>query len=431
MEQYKLNYNFILILLGFLIEASVFTFIRNEYHYYRLPIIGFIGAMMTGLGVYLESKRNFSIYELKSSNKINSLGYIALILAATFVSYYILQICFANPLDPRKSDVIPTIQTMVVRVLNFQNPNKLIQYDGYSFEPAYLTMHYLPFCIAEKIKLDYRFFAYFIFVVSLVPLVKWIHERSLINIEIIIKAILPFLFLFYLCRFNDPIIMHAVELMDVAFVILLAYSIFSKSWFLQGIAVVCCLLSRYGIVVWLPFFAFFLYNIESKERVLKSLLVVVSGVCILYVFPFMIKDPFLFFKGLNSYNVVGVTLWDSIPDWYGVKKPYTLTQGFGFAIFFDDYLNCNTESKINIIKAVQIGLCLIFLFLCSFSIKKEIIKNKKLFILFTLKIFMTIFYAFLFAPFSYLYLVPFFVTIVAIFQVGMFKIDPSIKDNNN
>ncbi len=420
MDVKKININFILILLGFIIEASVFTFFRNEYHYYRLPIFWFIGALVTGLGIYLEStKEKGSDDPLKV--KSLSIGYITIILAATFISYYLIYICFQNPIDPLKSDVVPTIQKMVQRVLNFENPNKLIDFGGWSFEPAYLTMQYLPFCLAEKLKMDYRFFAYLVFLISFVPFVAWIRHYSESYYEIIFKCLLPFYFLYSLMQFNPAIFMHSIELIDVAYILLLAFSIFSSSWLLIGTAVSCCLLSRYGIVLWLPFFAFYLYKIESKQMFYKTGLFVIGALCCLYVFPFMIKDPLIFFKGLRSYNVVGISEWETIPAWYEVKKPYTLTQGFGFAIHFRDFLDYPTAEKIKIIKTVQISICLIFIAVSSYLINSPKIKDKRMFGLFSLKIYLTLFYAFLFVTFSYLYLVPLFVSIAAIYRIGFFK----------
>ncbi len=420
LKRNNINLNFILIILGFIFEASVFTFYRNEYHYYRLPIIGIVGGLITSLGIYLESRETVSEpYQLEA--QFNQYNLIVTLICSLLISYFFLNVCFKHPINPYNSDVIPTIQTMVKRVLNFEDPNKLIFFDGYSFEPAYLTMQYLPFCIAEKLNIDYRFFAYIIFTISIIFISKLLQNNVVYSLESIFKITTPFIFLYQMIIHFEGIIMHSIELMDAAFVVFLAYSIFSKSIFTRAVAIILCLLSRYGIVMWFPISAFYLYKFEGLNEMKRVSFFVILGVLLLYVFPFMMRNPMVFFNGINSYNNVALNIWENVPDWYSVKRPYTLTQGFGFAIFFNDFLNMPTLQKINLIKTVQIISCFVFIILTIKMMISSNIINKKMFLLYSLKMYLVIFYSFLYVPFSYLYLVPLLTTLPTIFIVKVFK----------
>ena len=137
----------------------------------------------------------------------------------------------------------------------------------------------------------------------------------------------------------------------------------------------------------------------------------------------MTKDPALFFKSIENYSAISVGQWDGVPDWFAPQKPYNLSQGFGFAIYFKDFLEGSTLSKINSIKHVQIILCLILLiaFLWYFISQKNNIKNTAFVLFASLKLYLIIFYAFIFVPFSYLFLVPLFVSVVAFYKINLFN----------
>ncbi len=415
----KINFNFILIFVGFIIEFGIFTFLRNQERYYFLPILWFFGGFLTFLGIFLERNNLTTVLEEKLSLwKINLAVFV---ISTCWVSYYFYSLCFHNPPDAKKADVVPTIITMTKRLMNFEFPFKPIDY-GYILEPGYLTMQFAPFVVADKLNLDYRYFSFIILLGVLMLLVKWICTVKNIAIEAIVKSAIPFIIVIGIIKYNDGMLMHSVELMDAAFVVLLIYGLFAKNIWIISAAIVSCILTRYGILMWMPVLGIYLLRQKSKEFTTKVVLLSLAGILILYVLPFMTKDPMLFFKSMKNYDSMAKVQWEVISDWYAIKKPYTLVQGFGFAVFFNDFLSYDTLTKLKVIKYAQIALCLIVTtWFCFLFWKKENNINNEMLLLASLKIFMVIFYGFIFVPFSYLYIVPLFVSVAAIYRVNLLK----------
>ncbi|MBK9735148.1 MAG: hypothetical protein IPO92_09355 [Saprospiraceae bacterium] len=335
------------------------------------------------------------------------------------------QLFVKNPYDPMQSDVLPTLQMMTQRLMNFEYPYHEIQFPGWAFSPGYLTMQYLPFVFAEIMHMDYRFFAYIVFIL-MIAFFLWSGRFDLPKLsttDAIIKIIFPFLAIKFILSRTPGIFMHSVELLDAAYYLLLAYSFFSKSIYLRGLALACCLLSRYGILFWIPSYGIIYLWEEGWHKTLKLAGIVCGSIIILYVLPFMSKEPMLFFNGIKVYDQMALSLWSNVPDWYQhVGKPYTLTQGVGFAIYFLDFWDGDMIDKISAIKWIQIisSMLLSAITIGVYYFKKTKIVDTSLYLLGSLSVYLTVFYSLIFAPFSYLFLVPFFVLFAILFKVPLY-----------
>jgi hypothetical protein len=417
----KINLAFVLLLLGFILELGVLTYLKNPRQYYFLPFVWSLGAVLTAIGLYWQSTKPEQV--VAHSIKFYNYSYLVFAIAAIFVSYFIYRLCLYNPPDPLQSDVVPTIEQMAKRVLNNEYPFKYIQFPSWGFEPGYLTMQFLPFVVPEMLGMDYRYWAFILFLISLFFIVKWLHNTNSNLLEIIIKILIPFVAIGLIIYKNPPIFTHSVELLDVAYYLFLAYSLFSKSNFLRGLALSLCLLSRYGLLFWVPVYAIIYFMQYGKVNALKVATYTFVVILVLYVLPFMTKDPFLFFKSISNYGQMAVTQWESNPDWYKhIGKPYTLAQGLGFALYFNDFVSGSTIHKIEMMKNVQLIFCLLVGGLSIFLFhKKRSQLNCDLYLLFTFKLFLFLFYGLLFVPFTYLYIVPLFVSLAAIYKVNFIE----------
>jgi hypothetical protein len=408
----KFNKAFIWVAVGFLLELGVFTFFRDEHRYYSLPFIWFFGGLITSIGIYLQSKKaTIHVSEPTKSSLYEGVLFLPLVLLFT---YALSKLVIAHPLDPNNSDVIPTIKIMAQRILRFEYPYAMVDY-GWSFVPTYLPMKFLPFTIAELLKIDYRIFAFIIFVITTFMIaIKFGGNKSFT--EKIITLALPIVSLMLILKFNDPIFIHSVELLDAAYIAILVYGIFSNNMLIIVFGIVSCLLSRYGIVVWLPIYALLYLLREDKKATIKIILWSVVGVTALYVVPFMWKDPLMFLKSVKTYDKMAIPQWDIVADWYAhIGKPYTLAQGFSFAIHFRDWMDGDTATKIFWMKVCQFTLVVLSLVFCIWWYLRSKSKiDNRLYTLFTLKVFMTLFYGFLYVPYSYLFLLPLTVSIISI-----------------
>jgi hypothetical protein len=423
----KVNLFAIIVLAGAAMELYVMSFGRDDTLFYILPLIWFAGGLVAGFAVMW--------YSFKATHQKPSLPpihhvfiYFIFFSCAILIMAYLTSLFYNFPPDATKSDVVPTLQIMAKRLMNFQYPYYKVEFSGWSFEPGYLTMQYLPFVKAEILKVDYRTWAYMIFL----GVLFLYNYRLNFNNDIysrswnLVLVILPFISIKAIMTYDASIFMHSVELLDVAYYMLLVYSLFSKSVLLRAFAITCCLLSRYGIVIWLPAYLFIYYNEVGLKVTLRLSLMVIVMVLVLYVLPFMTKEPGLFFKSLSNYNQMAVGQWSHVPDWYAhIGKPYILTQGLGFAIYFREFLAGEMLEKINTLKLVHLlsSFGVMVLTLVVYHFKRSSIKSADLYLAGSLVVFMTVFYNFVFAPFSYLFLVPYFTIIAVLYKMPGIRYD--------
>lgn len=421
----RINIFALLILIGALMELYVMSIGRDELLFFQLPIIWFFGGILAGVAVIYYSFT--SHYERPTLFPVNQVvNYFVFFSFAVIVMAYLTSLFYNSPPDPMKSDIIPTIQTMAQRLMNFDYPYYKVEYPGWSFEPGYLTMQYIPFVKAEILKIDYRTWAYIIFLGVMFLFVYRLNFRNDIYSWFwsLVMIGLPFLGIKLIMLYDASIFMYSVELLDAAYYMFLVYSLFSKSNLLRAIAISCCLLSRYGIVIWLPAYAFIYYKEVGLKDTLRLSYMVIGMLLILYVLPFMTKEPNLFFKGLSNYDQMAIGQWTNVPDWYAhIGKPYILTQGLGFAIYFREFLQGEMIDRIEALKLVHLlsSLGIMLLTILIYHFKRKRIKSIELYLAGSLILYLTVFYNFVFAPFSYLFLVPFFTTIAVLYKLPGFK----------
>ena len=123
---------------------------------------------------------------------------------------------------------------------------------------------------------------------------------------------------------------------------------------------------------------------------------------------------------------MAVGQWSNVPDWYAhIGKPYILTQGLGFAIYFREFLAGEMLEKINTLKLVHLlsSFVVMALTLVVYHFKRSSIKSADLYLAGSLVVFMTVFYNFVFAPFSYLFLVPYFTIIAVLYKMPGIRYD--------
>ncbi len=419
----KINIWIVFILIGIIMQIYVMSIGRHEQSYLINPLLWFCGGILSSCVAIF-----YSCQSVQGKSKQDR----AFIFEALFIGVsllmlaYLTSLFYQNPIDPTKSDVIPTLQTMAQRIMNLEYPYYKVHYPGWSFEPGYLPMQYLPFIKAEILKIDYRTmsYLYFVFVTYLFCYNLERYQNSLEWIWNLVLILIPFFFIKLIYLYDASVFIYSVELLDVAFYMFLAYSLFSGSVHLKAFAIVCCLLSRYGIVLWLPAYAFIYFKEEGLQKTMKLSGVVIGLLMVLYVIPFLTKDPLLFFKGLKNYDQMALSQWSDVPTWYAhIGKPYILSQGLGFAIYFLEFWDGEIIDKIKAIKLVHI-MASVFVTVLTISVyhfRRQKIKDVNLFLLGSLGLYLTVFYNFVFAPFSYLFLVPFFVLMTILYKIPIYQ----------
>jgi len=295
------------------------------------------------------------------------------------------------------SDVIPQAITLYDRFVHGQFPYHPISFGAYSLDPIYFPFHWLPVFFSRLWPLDVRWTGWGIFVL-IAGLYGWkIKSLTSQKAALAIALICPSLVLWAYIVWTKAELSVTFEIVIGAYYLLLGAGLITKNYWLIGIGIVCCLLSRFTLVFWLPFFAFLLRkDVGLKKSVLFWSLVLVALLGFFFV-PFYFKDPQFIVRGMAHY--VNAT----IGDWMGSGNPpvsWTQENGISIAPIFNAILSGEIPYKVHITQLIQ-SIVMILTLVAAFWVYKKWSKqiSTHLFMLLSLDVFLLMYY--FFAPLTY------------------------------
>ena len=203
-----------------------------------------------GLGIILIHKfYNRTVVTVKVNDKKFSI-YIPLGISVFFLlALWPLKLQLGNifvgyPIDANISDIIPTIRVAVERFMSGEQVYKEVHFkEGWSLASVgYLPMQWLPFCLADILKKDYRYIAFAIWTLSILLLIF----RSTKNrmFDGIVIATLSLYMLWLLITYQSTLLGTTVELLIAGYYIFLIVGLNQKNPYLKAAVIVLCMLSR-------------------------------------------------------------------------------------------------------------------------------------------------------------------------------------------
>lgn len=436
MELKRYTYTVTLIALIVLENLFLFYFYGHNITNQTVNAFGFFfSSLLIGIVLFLKfyktkAEQTAIVLTVPVKKKILLLlFYTALI---TFLNVLTIQIIKTYPIDFNYSDIIPSIELMAKSFLAHKDPYGYETYSqlGYHNPSGYLTAHWWPYCIAEYFSFDYRTMSFIIWCLGAILLLI----RSMKLKDIRLQIVIPFLLVLsysLMAKQQGDIIGETVEIIIAGYYMLLIAGINQKNAIVTGIFVSLCLLSRYVIVLWLPLCALVMLTSGHKKELRKIVLVTLVLVIVLYVIPFMSHDWKNFYVAHKEHET-------AIAEWKhgdAQGRPIHLYRGVGFAyLFYEHYSDTNATLTYGHQLITNILYIMLILFLTLSGIWFWFNKNKihyKIFLLVSLKIYLTILYSFIHTPYLYIIVTGNFVSI-AIFaeqaRYKIFKIDnPSIN----
>ena len=246
-----------LLILGITGELGFQTFWKNSIGNYKSPAAWLGYGLLTCIAAwFLLIKRKSTIPTIAKSRKLNINRLLTLsffLLMATITGFRLEEVFAEFEISQYNSDIVPSIQLYVRRLLGGEYPYTPLVFDGWTVLPTYFPMMWLPYIFSEIADIDYRWTAYLVFLGSLLLYLFRISKQNIPTLEIIIKTALPFLFIIVFINNNRDVFGHAVELLPIGFYLFLCYTLFhQRAKWLFALAIVFCLLSRYAFTLWLP-----------------------------------------------------------------------------------------------------------------------------------------------------------------------------------
>ena len=390
-----------LLVVAFVIEFLLFTFLRNLFGPFVSPVVLWLAGV--GIGISgLWAFRGQGLPVLLPSSRFRTVGQLLPAIVLLLLSTRVTKLLRRFPIDPAQSDIIPSIQVFVRRWLAGEWVYAPIQEFGYLLHPTYLPVTWLSFVPAELLNFDYRWVAFGGFCLSTLAGSGLLLRRRAPLLVLLALLAVPLFLIQAMLQTNPGTFTNTVELLIVGFYLLLAHSIWRGPWWAQALGLAACLLSRFSLVFWVPLWILLLWQNAGKQVALRMVCLTVLLILVIYIVPFLSHDWEVFGRAQLAYTEAAIAEWQQ-PT---ASQPEHLYRGVGLAIFFHRFAPGNLVQQIQLVRLVHASMCVVVVIAAAaywFGRRPQV--DYRIYALLTLKVYLVTFYAFVQVPYIYLTLV--------------------------
>jgi hypothetical protein len=401
----------VLVLAAFAAELLLFFYSRNAFGPLLSPIL-YMGASVLFVGAAWRALRGqpYMLPTSKSGYGRPQWAYVAA-MAMLAVALYprVREIIEQYPVDVKMSDVLPSLEVYLRRLQNGEPVYALITEFGYDLSPTYLPMMWLPYLLPDALNVDYRWLGLWVLGLGALLYAYRLAATRPSFYGGITKLLLPLLLFWPLLGHDTHILGLSIETMIIGYYFILVAGVLSQSTLLRAIGLVLCLLSRFSLLFWVPFYLWLIYRHEGPKRAFWLTALVAAGILGIYVLPFLSADWSAFMKGQGAYTTAAVAEWQNNLNAEG--NPAQLFRGVGLASLFYTYAPGDFATRINLLRlvhmVVSVGSVAAVAVWYWVSRARPSLDYRHLALL-ALKLNLTFFYAFIQVPYdNLLLLVPF------------------------
>ncbi len=415
-----------------LLEFLMLSYLMGYFGIYFSPIIFFIssaGVSLTSLvASYYFKETNFS----KTKGNVALIIILPLLVGLVYLGYSVFSL---HPIDDNQSDVFAQVLSPSKWLLSGEYAYQEVVLPTYTMHNTYLPGQWGPFILSVLFSFDPRWIPLLSWAFIFIIFIKYIvSKRTLTSIfHYLIFILICGISLFSLAGFiikNPFDYAVTLEMLPSAYYILLVLALLQGSWWSIGLTMGLCLMSRFSIVLMIPFLIWYVWKRFGLGVLGKSILTTLVFISLVFILPFMTRDPELPFKIIANYNNGAFGEWQ-VHSWQeSGSEPYQIARGLGAAIFFKKLYEYDLKDGIHHLKQIEFlfsiltGLFMIYLFE-----RNKAHLNRDWILLGGIKLYFTFFYTFSLIPYPYLFVLP--VTITALILIKAYTdtySDPVILD---
>jgi hypothetical protein len=280
--------------------------------------------------------------------------WVALVLAALAFAYCgkLMHAAFYSVPHPGEySDVLPQMKALYDRFTGGEQPYYPLPLLGYAPFPVYMPLHWLPLGIPVLMGRDIRWIGFFLVVAASLYYIG----KRVRNWSGLISGLLPVTVLYLFVQFSDKDMFVTLETIVAAYYLLLATGLAGRRLPVITAGIICCLLSRYTLVFWLPLFALLLWQYAPRKLSYITWGITSLALLLLYVVPFLAREPSILKQGVAYHNRC------AIDDWHGYGNPpvsWTHESAVSFGASLKAVLPGDAAQQVSIVRVMQAVLML-------------------------------------------------------------------------
>jgi len=428
------------IYLLFILETLALSACMGQAGIYGAPILFFGSSLaLAGLAIRQGSRATAapSPPDTHDASPDQARDWTSLLFAAiafTALVAYARTTFYHVPLDPGISDVFPQVLTAARAWLRGEYAYQIVQLPTYTMNNTYLPMQWLPFCATEYLGKDPRWIPVAAWSVAFLTLIYQLRlpflqhratplHRLLLGLGLCLPAWAAYSFI----RYNMLDYGLTLELLPAAYYVGLCVGLLSGSAWAMGLALGACLLSRFSILFFLPFVAYYIATAHSRQKMYRAFGIAATFVLLVFVLPFMTQDPQLPAKIVGNYDGGALSEWRGQAWQAPGTEPHQLSRGLGMAIFFKKAFEPDLVAGIRWLKRTEIALCLSMTLLAWLLYRRygTTPRRKQWLLLGGLKLYFVFFYHFVLIPYPYLFLMPMTISAIIVLQAAKELSEPT------
>ena len=312
-------------------------------------------------------------------------------------------------LDHRISDTLPQIKVMCQRLLSGEKIYAPIPEIWDGKQPPYMPLMWLPFTAAEYLGIDVRWTTTVFLLGGIFLTFKILPSRFAGNPLILISTFISLFLLLNFLLVKDRVTLgNTEEGIVIGYYLFLGFALAKKKPILIGIAIACCLMSRFALFFWVPMYLLYVFFYESRKNAYIITSVIAVIILVVFLIPFGFTQPEYFINIPADYKVGVDQAWNYN---YNEATGKYYENSLGYTKYFD-------ISHIHFLHNLQIIVAVIlpFLLLSIYAIfHKKRKLNSEFFAICSLKLVLVFFYNMIEVPYYYLFFVSTFFSYAVLF----------------
>lgn len=300
-----------------LIELVVTLFFNKITNKDTYSIVYFLVGILIAINVSVFPKGNkaLTIPKIKAAYLI-----VPQLLVFAFFLYHINLLFQANPINYKIADMLPVIKKMSERFVSGEKVYLEIPEIWDGMKPIYLPMMFLPFSIGVLLDIDIRWVGIALMLIGIFLMIFNSKPKSALNILVLFFT--SFFLVESLYHGNTMWYAHSQEPLIYGYYLILGYAGLNNKKWLILFAIISCLMSRYVLIFWVPFYISIIYLNSEKHKALALLLLIPAICCLLMWITGAFENLDVFVKTPQNYLININVQWryESFRDSLGLLK---------------------------------------------------------------------------------------------------------------
>lgn len=397
-----------------------------------IPLVSiayFISGIVIGLLPILPVSKPTTTSSSRSRlfKRINCLALLLFFIGASFFFiWHFIDTLNVIHIDYHYSDNLPQIKVMCQRFLHNEKVYAPIQEIWKGKKPPYMPLMWLPFTVAEFGGIDIRWTCAVFILAGFFFVFKNASSHCGFHPLLILLPLISLSCLFnFISVCNREIVGITEESIVIGFYLFMCYALVRNNPWLIGLALACCLLSRFVLFFWAPVYIVYVLLYEAKSKAIIISIVSFLIIAIVFLIPFGFSDPQYFLNIPSDYHVGVENAW----AWNG---NYENGMYFGNALGYAKWFDISQIQLLHNLQIIVAAILPVILLVIFHLLQKRVTLNKEFWSFCSLKICLVFFYNMLEVPYYYLFFTSTFFSYAVLFaylRLYNFNNDSQLKTN--